>query len=178
MPFRPPCRSRRRVNPACTMSMNIFLGGCGTDGNCGSRFQRLPHLPETRRIAGARPRQNLRLPRCARTALIWEILAPAWPVIPTPPPATASFDLPGFYHLAGGFSFADGHPELRRWRDPRTTPPLVEGGLVPDMFDSPNNPDVAWLQDRASRPKVAAAPARAPPPTPAPKELAPPPAPP
>jgi len=24
---------------------------------------------------------------------------------------------------------------------------------VPDMFDSPNNPDVAWLQDRASRPK-------------------------
>jgi hypothetical protein len=29
----------------------------------------------------------------------------------------------------------------------------VEGGLVPDMFDSPNNPDVAWLQDRASRPK-------------------------
>ena len=64
------------------------------------------------------------------------------------------YDLPGYYHhLACGFSFADGHSEFRRWRDSRTMPPVVQGGLLPDIFDSPNNPDVAWLQDHASRPK-------------------------
>jgi len=37
-------------------------------------------------------------------------------------------DYPGMYHhLACGFSFADGHSELRRWRDPRTMPPLTIG---------------------------------------------------
>jgi len=37
--------------------------------------------------------------------------------------------------------------------DPRTTPPLVPGGMVPDIFFAPGNPDVAWLQDHATRPK-------------------------
>jgi len=64
------------------------------------------------------------------------------------------FDLPGFYHhLACGFSFADGHSEMRRWRDGRTMPPLVPEGYVSDIFESPDNPDVAWLQERATRPK-------------------------
>ena len=62
-------------------------------------------------------------------------------------------DFPGMYHhLACGFSFADGHSEIHRWRDDRTMPPLVPNGFVNDNFTSPNNPDVAWLQDRASRP--------------------------
>jgi prepilin-type N-terminal cleavage/methylation domain-containing protein len=64
------------------------------------------------------------------------------------------FDLPGFYHhFACGFSFADGHSEIRHWRDPRTTPPLMDEVQVGDTFGSPNNPDVAWLQDKATRPK-------------------------
>jgi len=64
------------------------------------------------------------------------------------------YDLPGYYHhLACGFSFADGHSELHRWRDNRTMPPLVPGGLVDDSFASPNNPDVAWLQAHATRPR-------------------------
>ncbi len=65
-------------------------------------------------------------------------------------------DLPGMNHdLACGFSFADGHAEMRRWRDPRTTPPLVPGGdpLGVLSYPSPNNVDVAWLQDHSSRPK-------------------------
>ncbi|HOX58779.1 MAG TPA: prepilin-type N-terminal cleavage/methylation domain-containing protein [Candidatus Paceibacterota bacterium] len=73
---------------------------------------------------------------------------------PDQPARYGFYDLPGFYHhFAGGFSFADGHSELRRWRDARTTPPLVENGGVGDWFNSPDNPDVAWLQDRATRPK-------------------------
>jgi len=64
------------------------------------------------------------------------------------------FDLPGFYHnSACGFSFADGHSEIHKWRDPRTMPPLVVGGMINDGFQSPRNQDVAWLQDHSSRPK-------------------------
>jgi prepilin-type N-terminal cleavage/methylation domain-containing protein/prepilin-type processing-associated H-X9-DG protein len=65
-------------------------------------------------------------------------------------------DMPGIYHnKACGFSFADGHSEIRRWRDSRTTPPLKPGALIFDgstESSSPRNNDVAWLQDVASRP--------------------------
>ena len=67
------------------------------------------------------------------------------------------YDLPGFYHhRAAGLSFADGHSELRRWKDPRTMPPLMaphSGWWNPAMkFQTPNNPDVRWLQERTTRP--------------------------
>ena len=32
-----------------------------------------------------------------------------------------------YHHLACGFSFADGHSEIKRWRDARTMPPLTIG---------------------------------------------------
>jgi len=63
-------------------------------------------------------------------------------------------DLPGFYHhFACGFSFADGHSELHKWHDPRTTPPL--GPIQPDAppFACAGDRDVAYLQDVATRPK-------------------------
>ena len=64
------------------------------------------------------------------------------------------FDLPGFYHGgSSGFSFADGHSEIRKWKDPRTTPPVVLGGQVNDKFSSKDNVDVAWLQDHSTRSK-------------------------
>jgi prepilin-type N-terminal cleavage/methylation domain-containing protein len=64
------------------------------------------------------------------------------------------FDLPGSYHhRAGGFAFADGHSEIHRWRDNRTMPALVPGGQVNDYFSSPDNPDIAWLQQHSTRPK-------------------------
>ena len=73
---------------------------------------------------------------------------------PDRPDLYAFYDLPGYYHhLTCGFSFADGHSEMHRWRDTRTTPPLVTGGLVGDSFSSPNNPDFAWLQEHSTRPK-------------------------
>jgi len=65
-------------------------------------------------------------------------------------------DRPGFYHDgAATFSYADGHGEIRRWQDPRTTPPLSPMGTIlnPLTTPSPRNPDIAWLQDRATRPK-------------------------
>jgi prepilin-type N-terminal cleavage/methylation domain-containing protein/prepilin-type processing-associated H-X9-DG protein len=63
-------------------------------------------------------------------------------------------DYPASYHnRAAGFSFADGHAEIRKWVDPRTTPILRRGELLPLNVPSPNNPDVAWIQERSSGPK-------------------------
>jgi prepilin-type N-terminal cleavage/methylation domain-containing protein/prepilin-type processing-associated H-X9-DG protein len=63
-------------------------------------------------------------------------------------------DLPGMYHNKGaGFSFADGHSELHRWRDSRTTPPLDDSGNYPWRTDASGSVDVAWLQDHSTRPR-------------------------
>ena len=66
-------------------------------------------------------------------------------------------DLPGAYHnRAAGFSFADGHSEMKKWIDNRTTPPLIIGAVDPlasSTTPAPNSSDVAWLQDHSTRPK-------------------------
>jgi prepilin-type N-terminal cleavage/methylation domain-containing protein/prepilin-type processing-associated H-X9-DG protein len=60
---------------------------------------------------------------------------------------------PGSYHGgAGNLSFADGHVEPHKWRDPRTTPPLVLNRPIPRAIDGnpcPGNPDVGWIQQRS-----------------------------
>ncbi|HVV71063.1 MAG TPA: hypothetical protein VHI52_06115, partial [Verrucomicrobiae bacterium] len=73
---------------------------------------------------------------------------------PNPGAYKFTSDMPGMYHnLAAGFSFADGHSEMKRWVDSRTTPPIVDGGDPTSVSStpSPNNPDVAWLQDHSTR---------------------------
>lgn len=66
-----------------------------------------------------------------------------------------STDYPASYHnRAGGLSFADGHSEIRRWVDPRTTPPVRKGGNFlwqSGWGPSPNNRDLMWLQERSTR---------------------------
>ena len=60
-------------------------------------------------------------------------------------------DYPAGYHgHAAGILFADGHAEIKRWVDPLTTPPLKRNSLIPLNVASPNNPDVAWLQERST----------------------------
>lgn len=67
-----------------------------------------------------------------------------------PNPATTYIvDYPASYHCgACGFAFADGHSEIHKWKDPRTTPPLRTG--IPLNVASPNNQDVIWMQQRCS----------------------------
>lgn len=63
------------------------------------------------------------------------------------------WDYPASYHNdSGALSFADGHSELRRWIDPRTKPPIQKGQWM-DLRDevTPNNPDIRWLQEKATR---------------------------
>ena len=67
-------------------------------------------------------------------------------------PNTVQFnwDWPGSYHNgAAGLSFGDGHSEIHRWLDSRTTPPLSDVKSGPDP--SPYNQDIIWLQNRATR---------------------------
>lgn len=56
-------------------------------------------------------------------------------------------DFPASYHgQAAGFSFADGHSEIHRWRDSRTYNPKL-----PLNQASANNVDVFWMQDHSTR---------------------------
>lgn len=69
-------------------------------------------------------------------------------------------DLVPFYHNGGtSYSFADGHSEPKHWTDSRTKVPLLKGTLWPappapgPFFPQPNNRDIIWLQERATRPR-------------------------
>ena len=71
---------------------------------------------------------------------------------PNNPGVTRLVDYPGNYHnRAASFSFADGHAELKKWTDSRTTPPYVPGRNLQEDIGSPNNADVFWMQDRSTR---------------------------
>ncbi len=60
-------------------------------------------------------------------------------------------NFPASYHNgAAGFMMADGHSIIKKWRDPRTMPPLVRGQLMQLNVTSPNNPDLIWLQQRTT----------------------------
>ncbi len=62
-------------------------------------------------------------------------------------------DFPASYHNgAGGLNFADGHSEIHRWRDGRTTPPLKDNFNLQLNIPSPDNQDIAWLQERSTGP--------------------------
>ena len=62
------------------------------------------------------------------------------------------YDLPASYHnKAGGLSFSDGHSEVHRWQDSRTMPAATPGVLLPNQGPSPNNADIAWMQERTTR---------------------------
>jgi prepilin-type N-terminal cleavage/methylation domain-containing protein/prepilin-type processing-associated H-X9-DG protein len=65
--------------------------------------------------------------------------------------AARIIDFPASYHNgAGGISFADGHAEIRKWVDPRTTPAPKFNGQLALNVPSPNNRDMIWLSDRTS----------------------------
>ena len=71
---------------------------------------------------------------------------------PNQPAAWRIVDYPASYHNgAAGLSFADGHSEIKKWLDPRTTPPLRLGQPLSLDVPSPNNPDAFWLMDRSTR---------------------------
>jgi len=143
-----------------TISMNLYLGGfIGTDGGWSWAD---PYCIYTKLsdLTGGKPSPG--------PSMTWVFLDEREDIInwgnymtdmhgystTSPTPAQYQFqqDLPGMYHnFAAGFSFADGHSEIKKWRDPRTCPPLYSS--IPSTYAVPRDMDVQWLQDRSTRPK-------------------------
>ena len=64
---------------------------------------------------------------------------------------TQMIDFPASYHNgAGGFSFMDGHAEIKKWVDPRTQAPITYTGSLRLNVAQPGNPDVWWMIRRSS----------------------------
>ncbi len=64
-------------------------------------------------------------------------------------------DFPASYHNgAAGFSFADGHAEIKKWVDNRTVVAAKYGTKIPLNVASANNRDVLWMSLRTSSLRV------------------------
>lgn len=72
-------------------------------------------------------------------------------------PAFKFGDIPASYHgNSGGFSFADGHSELRRWLHDWPIPTMISHDMLPEINTgraAPRSKDVLFLQDISVRPK-------------------------
>ena len=158
-------QTRPRVR---SMSMNFWIGGfIGYDGGLsgGSGYVNPPYYPPGTRggnpwrlylkmadFVAPGPTDTFLLLDMREDSIDWGNFATDMRGWPGHPEQAGFYDLPGSYHhRAGGFSFVDGHAEIKRWMDDRTMPPLVNGGQVTDQLASPNNPDVSWLQQHSTR---------------------------
>ncbi|MCI0538021.1 MAG: prepilin-type N-terminal cleavage/methylation domain-containing protein [Verrucomicrobiales bacterium] len=72
--------------------------------------------------------------------------------VPLNPSAWSVVNWPASYHGgSSGLNFADGHSEIHKWVDLRTTPPLKKSTMLPTAgIPSPGNRDVRWLQERST----------------------------
>ena len=140
-----------------TMSMNFFLGGFGGD----SPEKSLSLYRKFSEVVGGKP-----TPGPSKTwvfldqredSINWGNFYTRMDGFDPRSPVLYKFeqDIPGAYHKqACGFSFVDGHSEIKKWLDARTTPPLTPQQVNPIIanYPTPRNPDVAWLQERTTRP--------------------------
>jgi hypothetical protein len=144
------------------MVMNMWFGSAGGYSPAEFAVDNLPGMssPPWRLY---RQLGDLIDPGPAMTALFWDeredtidmgnsfIDMFGWPN--TPSLTQWDNDRPAFYHgRAGGLSFADGHSEIHRWKDPRTMSPIKKGvTYYYGITRQPNNRDIIWLQERATR---------------------------
>jgi prepilin-type N-terminal cleavage/methylation domain-containing protein/prepilin-type processing-associated H-X9-DG protein len=136
-----------------SMSMNFWFGGfAGDDENLSGGGWRLYFKMSD--LVDPGPSKTWLLLDMREDSIDIGNFAPDMTGWPDQPGAIGFYDLPGMYHnRACGFSFADGHSEIKKWLDPRTTPPLVANVVIYDGFRSPGNPDIIWLQERSTRKK-------------------------
>ncbi len=139
-------QARSRVR---SMSMNIWVGGNqGTDGGWGPSWKVYRKAAEMIQPGPANTFVLLDEREDSINDGFFIVFMDGYPNAAN----TKMVDYPASYHnRAAGFSFADGHSEIHRWRDPRTIPVLKAGQLLPLNQPSPNNPDVVWMQDRSTR---------------------------
>ena len=139
-----------------SMSMNLYMGGfTGTLGGWDSTYPQLRALRlflKTTDFTPVTPAKMFVFLDQRPDSVNWSnFMVDMRGFLPTDPAQHRLGDMPGFFHEGGAaFSFADGHGELHRWQDARTMPPLISGGILPEIGATPNNPDVAWLQEHTT----------------------------
>jgi prepilin-type N-terminal cleavage/methylation domain-containing protein len=139
-----------------TMSMNFFLGGFG---GTGPEPQYSLYLKFSE-VAGGKPTggpvKTFVFLDQREDSINWGNYYCRMDGFSPLNPAMYKFeqDIPGAYHkMAAGFSFADGHSEIKKWRDSRTVPPITYQQVNPAATRaSPRNADIAWIQERTTRP--------------------------
>lgn len=148
-----------------TMSMNLYLGGfvdqnggvAGTTGGWSFAVNSRVYNKYSQIIGpnGFSPAKAFVFLDMREDCINWGNFMVDMTGYPSTPQAYKfTTDFPGIYHNnACGFSFADGHSEIHKWRDPITTQPLhsPNSGWPPDSTAAPGSLDVAWLQDVATR---------------------------
>jgi prepilin-type N-terminal cleavage/methylation domain-containing protein len=145
-----------------TMSMNFFLGGFGFDEtktpSSGTKFTLFHKMAQINSSVGSPgPTKTFVFLDQREDSINWGNYFTDMTGFDPRAENLYRFDQdwPGAYHKqAAGFSFADGHSEIKKWRDPRTTPPLKSQGQISIGVASPRNQDIAWLQDVTTRPKT------------------------
>lgn len=139
--------NKQKVPRNRSMSMNIWVGGnVGTDGGWGPLWKVYTKHSD---FTDPGPSKTFVLLDEREDSIndgFFVVSMDGYPNMAQ----TDMVDCPASYHNgAGGFSFADGHAEIKKWIDPRTKPPLHKfaGGV------QANNKDIFWMQDHSTRKK-------------------------
>jgi prepilin-type N-terminal cleavage/methylation domain-containing protein len=146
----------KRLPRVRTMAMNIYVGGLEVPSGFLDPLEKTWRVFRSlNAITDPGPSSTFVFLDMREDSINWGnfyVEMDGWP----DKPARHRFDtdLPASYHnRAGGFSYADGHSEIKRWLDGRTMPPLKIGSGGYGVVSTPNNRDVVWLQERATRPQ-------------------------
>lgn len=136
----------KTLNRVRSYSMNCYMGGVGDGGRRLGTWQS-PEWTTFRRFS------DIRKPTPSRAMLMideredsindgyFSFLMGEQVIV----------DYPGAYHgRSSNINFADGHSERKKWTDPRTVPALNRGELIPLVVPSALNPDLDWMQQRAT----------------------------
>jgi prepilin-type processing-associated H-X9-DG protein len=132
-----------------SMSMSIWSGGNqGTDGGWGPTWKVYRKLGDMINPGAANTITLLEEREDSINDGFFVISMDGYPSLAS----TRMVDYPASYHGGScGFAFADGHSEIHKWKDPRTTPVLKRGQELPLNQPLPSNQDVFWMQDHSTR---------------------------
>ncbi len=130
--------------------MNLYFGYGQSSGSVGDPFCQFLKLSDFE--ARGKPAQTFIFLDVHEDSMAGAAFQPFMPhggVIVVPKSDTGWDQFPAARHGGSGtFSFGDGHAELHRWVDPRTRAPVTRTPLY--GVRQAKNPDVWWVQDRAS----------------------------
>lgn len=145
-------RSGQKVTRPRSMSMNIWTGGRGdtTDPrggwSTGSNWKVFRRLGEMLKPGPAMTFVLLDEREESINDGFFIVQMDSYPNMAT----TVMVDFPASYHnRASGFAFADGHSEIHKWKDARTSPPF--NLYLPLNVSQPNSKDVFWMQEHSTR---------------------------